>query len=808
MAKRISFLIVFLQLLSFSLLVAQQSATISLQILDKETERPLPSSSIRLYSAKDSAFLSGILSDEEGRCSFAGLPAGDYYLSISFIGYKSETETILVGNLNQFYDLGKIYLQAVDQKIDEILIEGKQGTLATSMDKKSFSMDENISQSGGSVLDAMRGLPGITIDSEGKLSLRGSDQVAVLIDGQQSSLTGFGNQQGLENIPAANIERIEIINNPSAKFDASGMAGIINIVYKKEKTEGLNGELGFTYGLGELTTRREDLPTELGRFSKNPKYIPSLSLSYNKNKFRSFFRAEVLRQKKLPNNEFNTRTYEDGRIIVSQVPENRTQTQYIFNAGTDWLIDDENTLGFSAIWDYESHIDTAQVPYINVVSDVRNRYWHWSENEVTGFFNLRSNYKHSFAQSGHELSTSLQYTRGWEDETYFLTDSSAIRIGQDTTHIIAIEHTGVMLLDYTKPLKSGRLETGSKIQIRRIPVTYDIGQGEKSIIYPGLGTFSDWGEDIYAAYLNYIWERPAYEIESGIRLEQTKVFYSLDPENIYYDQNDSYEYFQIYPNVRFTFKLAPQHGLSLFYNRRVDRPGEPNLRVFPKYDDPELMKVGNPYLRPQFTQTFELAYRYSWEKGSLFFSGYYRLIDDPFTRVYSIDTTSAPYDIVNRIYQNVGSGSQLGLELIGSHSVNAFWKISGSLNIYSNTIDAYSGMLLFPYERPFTIPETKSNTWDFKLSNELKFAGNFQFQLTTLYYAPYNIPQGRQLARASIDIGLKKPFYDNKAEWLFSFTDMFNQFGLRQEVKSDGVSVVYENLYETQVFRLGLKYKF
>lgn len=787
---------------------SQQRATVSFQVLDQETNSPLSAATIRLLSLPDSSFQMGMLTDTAGRGSFSGIDPGNYVVLATYIGYTPISQSILVGRLNQFYDLGKILLAPSGAQLSEVVIEGEQATVATTLDKKSFSMDENISQSGGSVMDAMRSLPGITVDSEGKVSLRGSDQVAILIDGQQSSLTGFGNQQGLENIPAANIERIEIINNPSAKYDASGMAGIINIVYKKEKQQGWKGEIGFTYGLGELTTRKTDLPTELGRFSVNPKYIPSLSLSYSRSKVRAFLRAEVLHQKKLPNNEFNTRTYEDGRVIASQVPENRTQTQYILNGGLDWQLNERNVLGFSALVDYENHIDTAQVPYINLTSDVRNRYWHWSERETTGYLNFRTSYQHQFQQPGHKLESSLQYTRGIEDEQYFLTDSSAFRIGQDTTHIIAVEHTGVFQLNYTKPLSSGRLESGSKIQIRRIPITYEIGQGETSILYDEVGGFSNWGEGIYAAYLNYIWEKPRYEIESGLRAEQTYVFYNLDPSNIYYPQNDAYQYFQLYPNVRFTLKLHPQHGLSIFYNRRVDRPGEPELRVFPKYDDPELLKVGNPYLRPQFTQTFELAYRFSWEKGSVFFSGYYRMIDNPFTRVYSIDTTNSQYDIVNRIYQNVGSGTQTGIEILASHQISQAWKISGSLNLYQNTINAFSGELLFPYVRPFSIPQTQSNTWDVKLNNQFQLAEGWQLQLTGLYYAPFNIPQGRQLARASVDMGIKKSLWDQKAEFTFSVTDMFNQFGIRQEIQGDGFSNLYENYYETQVVRLGLRYKF
>lgn len=166
----------------------------------------------------------------------------------------------------------------------------------------------------------------MTVDQEGRVSLRGSDQVAILIDGRQSSLTGFGSQRGLDNVSAANVEAIEIINNPSARFDAAGMAGIINIIYKQERELGLSTELGLSLGLGQFTKQRADLPTELGSFSSNEKIIPSLSLNYNTERLRGFAQGEVLYQDDLPNNEFTTRYYDDSRVIESQVPENREQT--------------------------------------------------------------------------------------------------------------------------------------------------------------------------------------------------------------------------------------------------------------------------------------------------------------------------------------------------------------------------------------------------------------------------------------------------------------------------------------------------
>jgi len=802
-------LLLFILTNSFFYLQAQDGdATVSGRIVDRAEQSPLPFVTIIVTTKPEGNSVTGALTDNDGRFVISGIEPGSYILNASFLGYQSIEVPLLIGGKNNNYDLGRIEMVVVAEQLDEVMISAKKEVVASSLDKKTFSMADNISQSGGSVLDALRTLPGVTVEQDGKVLLRGSDRVAIFIDGKQSSLTGFGNQKGLDNIPVANIESIEIINNPSAKYDAAGMAGIININYKKEKETGLVGDIGLTLGLGQLTKRKDDLPTSLGSYALNPKLIPSLNLNYRTNNINFFLQSEILIQEKLPNNEFTSRYYDDGTTIFSQVPENRRQAQYIIKGGLDWNLGGSDVMTFSTIFDYEHHIDTAQVPFINASDMERYRYWAWNEDEVTGFLNFRLDYEHSFKEPGHELKASLQYTKGWEDEAYYLNDSSSIRVSKDTTHLIATEHTIPITIDYVKPLRSGRLESGLKVQIRRIPVTYDIGPGDQSIIYPGLGDWSEWGENIYAGYLNYVHEKETYDIEAGVRLEHTDVFYNLSEENIYYDHNDAYNYFKVYPNVRFTYKINERNNVSAFYNNRVDRPGEPELRVFPKYDDPELLKVGNPYLRPQFTQTFELAYKHFWNSGSVYLSAYHRVIEDHFMRIYSIDSTSQDYDIINKIYQNVGMSTNSGIEVLLTQDIGESWNINGSFNWYRNVVNDYEGEVLFPYRRPFYIEKTIDNTWDMKVSSQWQLPKELDFQLTYIYYAPKNIPQGRQLFRSSLDIGMKKSVFNQRGELNFSFTDVLNQFGIKQEIHGDGFSALYENYYETQVVRLGVLYKF
>ncbi|MGY6648651.1 TonB-dependent receptor domain-containing protein [Wenyingzhuangia sp. IMCC45574] len=749
------------------------------------------------------------LTNEEGAFLFKDVGAGNYELIVSSLGFKKAIQEVFVGGISPYINVGSIVLEEDVAQLDAVNIKANKSELSKGLEKKTYDADKIISQGGGTILDALKGMPGIAVDQEGKVLLRGSDKVLILIDGQQSSLTGFGNQKGLDNIPASNIQKIEIINNPSAKYDASGMAGAINIIYKKEKKEGLNGTAGFTYGLGVLSKRKEDLPTQLGSYDFTPKYIPSLDLNYQKKKVNIFLQSEVLMLEKLPNNEFTTRNYDDGRNTISQVPENREQIHYIFKGGADFELDKQNKIKISSVYDWEKHTDTAQVPYINLDTNKRYRYTNWNEEEITGYFNIAADYEHKFMEPGHRLNARLQYVRGWEDETYYINDSVNNTPSRDITNILATEHIYVGSVDYSKPFSNGLLETGAKVQYRDLPVDYTVTpDANNSIIYPNMGNESNWEETIYAAYANLIYEKPTYDIEGGIRTEQTYVTYRVDENNVYFDRKeDAYDYFELFPNIRFSYKLTNKQKLSLFYNRRIDRPGEPQLRMFAKSDDHELLKVGNPYLRPQFVNSGEAAYKVRWSKSSLFLAAYYKHIDNPYTRVY-VDAQNANYDVIVKSYANTGSGSNAGLEVIYDWQVLDYLKIAANFNGYQNSIDGYTGEVLFPIRQNFTIEDRKEFTWDAKVNSTLELKNNWNVQLSYLYMAPKNIAQGRQFRRSSLDLGVQKKFWSGKAEYFFAFTDILNQYGIKQHINGSDFTALYENYYETQVLRTGVKIHF
>jgi outer membrane receptor protein involved in Fe transport len=799
-------------LLAPAICAAQGTAILSGRVLDVTGGAPIAFASVVVETSTGQQ-LSGTLTTDNGRFVVQGVAPGAYKIRTTFPGFQPGEADVLVSPLNQAYDLGDIRLARLD-RFEEAITVTADAIRAAGIDTQVFSLGDGPIQSTGTMLDALKNVPGVTVDQEGKVSLRGSDKVAILIDGRQSSLTGFGTQRGLDSVSAANIEAIEIINNPSARFDAAGMAGIINIIYKKQQQFGWSGDLGFALGMGQFTKQRRDLPTDVGlphnrgSFTNNEKLIPSVNLNYRTPRTRTFMQGDFTLQDRLPNNEFTTRFYDDGRVVESQVPENREQYIYTIRGGSDLTLNSSNTLTLSGVHNYEHHVDIAQVPFILQPAGQFERLWFWRESEGTGFTNANIDLTHRFGAPGHELGVNLQFTRGKEDEAYFLNEQSPIRVGTDDTHIIAIENTLPLAIDYTRPLATGRLELGTKLQRRWIPVTYTVRRGVQSVIYEGLGETSDWDENIFASYANLVRITPRYTLEGGLRLEETQVSYTIPAENIYYPGSDRYDYFGVFPNAKLTLNLTSTNRLTTAFNRRVDRPGEPELRIFPKYDDPEILKVGNPFLRPQFTNAYEVGLSRSWSGGTGSAAVYHRDVSDAFLRVFAIDDSNPSYDIVNRIFENAGNFRQTGVQVTASQQIARPWRMTGSVNWFQNDIEALDTILFFPTTRPFTLSGSKDHTWDMTLNNRFLLPRGVELQANYIRYASRNVPQGRERARSSLDVSAKKPLLNERAELVFTFTDIFNDFALQHDIIGNGFTALYQNFLETQVATLSLRVRF
>jgi outer membrane receptor protein involved in Fe transport len=780
-----------------------QNTSVSGLIKENNSNNPMPYVNIIVKTEKDSSLVIGTITNEEGRFTLNNLKQGRYYIEVSFIGYTSIRQPLFIGNLNSFLDAGTIILTEDTKVLTEVEVTAKQDEVSGKMDKKSFTLENNISQSGGTVLQAVQNLPGVTVQ-DGKVQIRGSDKVTVLIDGKQTALTGFGNQTSLDNIPASAIEKIEIINNPSAKFDANGNAGIINIIYKKNKQEGFNGKIGLAGGLGALWIKKENLPTINPQYQNTPKFNPSLSLNYKKKKINLFLQGDYLLTNTLNKNEFVDRYYDNGDVIRQQTRRNRNTTIATGRVGFDFNINEYNQFSMSGLFSSERILDHGEEPFFNSTLTDRKRLWQFLEDELKTTVTASSTYLHKFKQLGHTLNIGLNYTFHREDEKYYFTNVMPMFTGNDAFKLISDEHVADFNLDYIKPLKYGRIETGLKFRYRNIPTNMLFFPGLNSPIDSAAGGWATYKETIPALYGNYVLENKKYELEAGLRVEYVNVNYQVNPNHPTYKSN-GYNYTQPFPNLRLAYKFNDNNKVSLFYNRRVDRPNEVDIRIFPKYDDAEIVKVGNPSLNPQFTNVFELGYKGNWKNGYFYSAAYHKIADGTITRIAS---TMPGSTIIYSIMQNAGRSYSTGLELLISQDVKKWLSLNMNFNGYQNTIEAFTVYNKYPSENTYSSDKQSLISWNSKLNSTFHFNKKFDVQLTAIYLAPDLIPQGKIGPRFSLDIGMKKQIQKGKGELFINATDILNTMQIKKTIQGNGFNYISTDYYETQVVRIGYNYKF
>lgn len=783
-----------------------QTTTVTLSgiVKSKANKAVISFANIVLKKAKDSAFVTGTVSNEEGRFTLPGIASGNYILQYSYIGFTVKYEPVLVGSLSSFLDLGIIELQQDAKKLEEVVVTSTIDNVSNKMDKKSFAVGANITQSGGSVLQALKNLPGVTTNQDGKVELRGSDKVAVLIDGKQTALTGFGSQTGLDNIPASAIERIEIINNPSAKYDANGNAGIINIIYKKNKQQGFNGKIGFTTGLGALWQKKENLPTIRPQYQGTPKINPSLSLNYRKNKVNTFLQADWLYTQTLNKNEFVTRVFDNGITINQQTKRNRNTHFVTTKAGVDWSISSQDMLTISGLFGKEKIIDRGDQPFFNKDFSKRDRLWQFVEDELKTTAVASASYQHKFNQPGHVLNVGFNYTFHREDEKYNFVNILPTFVGLDSFKLLSDEHVADVNFDYVRPLKYGRIEGGFKFRYRDIPTNMQFKPGLNSPLDVNAGGEATYTETIPALYGNYTFESKKLEAEVGLRVEYVNLQYKVNPDHNTYKSN-GYNYTQPFPNVRLGYKINDQNKISLFYNRRVDRPNEVDIRIFPKYDDAEIIKVGNPGLRPQFTNSYELGYKKIIKKGYFYSALYHRSTEGTITR---IATQVPPSRLIYNVFQNAGHSSNTGVELVLQQDVSKLFSFNTNVNIYKNIIDAFSVNNKYPVPSIYSAGKENFTSGNIKLNSIFHLQKQTDIQITGIYLAPDIIPQGKIGKRFSVDMGVKKLIQKSKGEIFFNASDLFNTLNIRKETDGNGFKLISTDYYETQVFRIGYSYKF
>ena len=474
------------------------------------------------------------------------------------------------------------------------------------------------------------------------------------------------------------------------------------------------------------------------------------------------------------------------------------------NAGVDHAFDDRNALAVSGLFNREKIIDRGEEPYFQGSLQNRYRLWQFLEDEVKYTAFATAVFTHKFVQPGHKLTLTSNYSFHREDEKYFFTNILPSSTGTDAFKLLSDEHVVDLNADYMKPLRQGRIEAGFKGRYRSIPVDMQFRPGQNSQIDSAAGGYANYREVIPALYGNYVFESEQIEVEGGVRLESVHLNYDVNPNHNTY-KSDGYRYVRPFPSVRAAWKFDDSNKLTVFFNRRVDRPNEVDIRIFPKYDEPELIKVGNPALQPQYSTSGELGYKSTWTSKSFYAAAFHRVVDGTITRI----ATQAPGSVLlYNVFQNGGRSRSTGSEVVWQQTVSPQLSVTASASAYRRTVDAFSVINRYPKPVPYSAPRQELTSGNAKLDMGLKLPREWQMQIANVYLAPDLLPQGRIGSRFSLDAGLKKSMNRGKGEFVVNATDILNTNQAQRTIRGTDFTLVGTDYLETQVIRVGYSWKF
>lgn len=758
-------------------------------VINASTSTPLEYCYVVLYKQSDSSLVSGSITDSTGHYLIEKVPFGKYYLSLNLIGHKPlKIPDVLLNPKNADITWDTIRLSPNTGMLEAVEIKDKRSTIEFSLDKKIVNVEKNLVSVGGTAIDVMQTIPSVTVDVDGNMSMRGNSNITVLIDGKPSSLTGASRSAMLEQIPASSIESIEIISNPSAKYDPDGMTGIINIILKKKKEKGYNGAITFNAGTGDKYNGSAGI-------NLNKKFM-NLFGNYDFRIARSNYYSNMQRSATLDDTLSKYDAYNKG---------DRKRNSHNFKFGTDIYFNKQNNLTLSALYSISESLDREHgtSTYLNA-SDIVYDYY-TSENTEDGKDHSRDlnlDYKHSFKKKGEYLTFNGIYSKGISSETndlnttQYLPDMVSPYGNPLVQRGVTDENSYVTTLqsDFVNPINSkSRFECGLKSIVRELDNKYtlkDLNDSSDLWIYNGLSNRFLYDEQIHAGYAIYSNTIGKFEFQAGLRAEQVFTKSSQKTSGIVYDR----DYFSLYPTMHLNLNLKHDNSFQLSYSRRVNRPMYHMLNPFVDVSQPGTRHYGNPYLLPEYIDSYELGHLKYWGKTSVNSSLFYKQINNAIQRTVFVDSLG----IQNMTPKNIAQGISYGAEFIFSYEIGKLCKLNGTLSYFRTIMKGNEdGEEL-----------TNSNySWTGKLNATISPIKTLDIQITGNYRAPMVVLQGTMDAMYYADIAVKKDIFKSKASISARLSDIFNtqQFNMHQT--GSNFDIQMQRKRESRIFYLGFTYK-
>ena len=758
------------------------------KIIDEATGTPLDYATVSIFSQKDSSLVTGGITDEAGKFSIE-TPFGKYYAKIEFIGFGNKIiEDIQVNPQTTPVRLEEIKLGADSEILNEIEVRAEKSEVQMSLDKRVFNVGKDLANNGGSAADVLDNVPSVTVDIEGGVSLRGSENVQILIDGKPSGMVGLGDAGGLRQLPSNLIDKVEVITNPSAKYEAEGTTGIINIVLRKQKKAGINGSFDFTLGY----------PTNYG---------VAVNLNYRKNKF-NFFTNFGISYRKGPGEGKYYQEFRDGdtTFITEQISErNRGGLSNSIRFGTDYNINATNILTASFMYRIsdQDNISTLEYKdYINTLDNLTDLVTRTDEEgEDENKLEYVVTYQKLFKGKGHELVADLRHQNNAEVETSNLvekylnpdgTPSGVNDLLQRSANDESETRT-VAKLDYTYPFsKEGKFEAGYQGSFREIKNDFMVEENN-DVAWVTLDDFTNdfiYDENIHGVYATYGNKVKRFSYLAGVRLEHTDIKTELLQTN----ESNPRNYTNFFPSIFFTYDLVNDNAIQLSYSRRIQRPRFWYLNPFFSFSDRRNFFGGNPDLDPEFTDSYEMGHIKYWEKGSLTSSLYYRHTTGVIERIlyFNDDGTT------RRRPENLSTSNSVGIEFTFSYNPAKWMRINGDANFFWNKTEG---------ELDGRIYASEGSTVRSRITarGTIKKKTNIQARLN--YRAPRITTQGRTKSMTYLELGASRDILKKKGTLTLSINDVFNNRRRRSTYEDEFFYREDDFQWRARTFRLTMNYR-
>ena len=779
-----------------SFIFAQTEVTVTGTVLDKDVNQPLEYATIVFFSKKENKIITGGITDASGNFSIT-VPSGTYDVSVEYISYK--TKSIPNKILNKDTDLGILGIAIDVESLGEVEVIAERTTVEIKLDKKIYNVGKDLTVRGGTVSDVLDNVPSVSVDVEGNVSLRGNENVRILINGKPSGLVGLNSTDALRQLPAESIERVEVITSPSARYDAEGTAGILNIILRRSKLQGLNGAITANAGHPTSAGISGNINYRTGDFN----FFNTTGYSYRESPGRS-----------LTETQYFNRVFDDNGNLISDDPDtflnetrktDRQSEGLSTNFGVEWYITDTASLTTSIVYrnSDEENNTTNTIDRLDTDGSLINRSFRFDpEFEDDKTIQYALNFDKQFGgNSQHKLTFDFQYETNDETEKSLISQD-----GNDAERVKTIQEQNEVLLqaDYVLPIgENSQFEVGYRGNFNELDTDYTLEFNENGDFVLDTDVSNNL---IYKEQINAVYSQFGSKIKTkfsyllGLRMESTRISINQLTTN----DLQKKDYIGLFPTVNLGYEISDKQSLQLGYNRRISRPRSRFINPFPSRSSATNLFQGNPDIDPSYSNKVDLGYLNRFGKVTLNSSIYYERGTDAFTFITedtgetaTVNGTEVP--VIRRSPINLATNDRYGFEFTLTYRPTKDWNINGNFNLFQSITEGFYNGVDYGAE---------NLSWFVRLNNKYTLPGNIDWQTRLFYMGPREDAQNKSKGMFSTDLAFSKDIFKDQASIAFNISDVFNT---RKRV-TDSFTSTFDSYSEFQwrqrSFNVSFTYRF